>query len=218
MYFCFAVAAIWISGVISSDVVVLNIDNFEHDTQAATGATTGDWLVEFYAPWCGHCKTLAPIWENLATELKGDINVAKVDATENGRLATRFGIEGFPTILFFHKGTYYKYNGRRSMESIASFAREDFKDTDGEAVPPMPSWLDEYFIIIKGVFTRATNDIQKKKFLSPNVIVLISPLIFMVFIALLFFTIPSEEEPMKVGDDGRVSNSDRIKTQGIKEE
>lgn len=50
----------------ASNVVVLGDDNFEHLTQAGSGATTGDWLVEFYAPWCGHCKKLAPIYEKVA--------------------------------------------------------------------------------------------------------------------------------------------------------
>jgi thioredoxin domain-containing protein 5 len=49
-----------------SNVIVLTNDNFEHLTQASTGATTGDWMVEFYAPWCGHCKKLAPTYEKLA--------------------------------------------------------------------------------------------------------------------------------------------------------
>lgn len=55
------------TGKEKSDVIILTNENFEHLTQASTGATTGDWLVEFYAPWCGHCKKLAPVYETIAT-------------------------------------------------------------------------------------------------------------------------------------------------------
>lgn len=51
-------------------VVVLDDENFESTTQAATGQTTGKWFVEFYAPWCGHCKSLAGPWAELATKMK----------------------------------------------------------------------------------------------------------------------------------------------------
>ena len=74
-----------------------------------TGATTGDWLVEFYAPWCGHCKKLQPIWDEVSTELKGRVNVAKVDVPANAQLGKRFSIKGFPTIKLFSQGTMYSW-------------------------------------------------------------------------------------------------------------
>ena len=87
----------------SSDVVELDSSNFEKLTQMNTGATTGDWFIKFYAPWCGHCKRLAPTWEEVATELKGQVNVAKVDVTQNRDLGKQYGIKGFPTLLLFRK-------------------------------------------------------------------------------------------------------------------
>ncbi|KAG6590912.1 protein disulfide-isomerase domain [Phytophthora cinnamomi] len=126
----------------ASNVVVLSNADFEHKTQAGSGATTGDWLVEFYAPWCGHCKKLAPIYEKVADELKGEVNVAKVDVTENSELGKRFGIRGFPTVLHFSHGKSYKFAGKRTLEDLAAFARGGFKSVQGEVVGAAPSFLD----------------------------------------------------------------------------
>lgn len=61
-------------------------------------------LLDFYAEWCGPCKTLAPTLEELATELEGKVSILKVNVDENSDLAQEYGIRGIPTLLFFKKG------------------------------------------------------------------------------------------------------------------
>jgi len=82
------------------DVVVLDQSNFEKLVLGSKDI----WLVEFYAPWCGHCKKLEPEWNEAASRLKGKVKIGKVDATVESALAQRFGVQGYPTIKYWNYG------------------------------------------------------------------------------------------------------------------
>ena len=82
------------------DVVVLDASNFDELVLKSKDI----WFVEFYAPWCGHCKKLEPEWNEAALKLKGQVKLGKVDATVESGLAQRFGVSGYPTIKFWNYG------------------------------------------------------------------------------------------------------------------
>lgn len=81
-------------------------------------------FVEFYAPWCGHCKNLANDWKKTAKALKGIVGVVAVDATQAQSLASKYGVQGFPTLKFFgeDKSKPVDYNGGRDAASMVQFA------------------------------------------------------------------------------------------------
>lgn len=108
-----------------SDVVILTDSNFD-------SVVNGDKhvLVKFYAPWCGHCKALAPTWEKVATDLARDegVVIAKLDAENAGSKATaeKFGITGYPTLKFFPKGSTeaIDYDAGRTEDAIVDFVNK----------------------------------------------------------------------------------------------
>ena len=61
-------------------------------------------LVDFYADWCGPCKTIAPFLENLATEYDGKVKIAKLNVDENQINASKFGVRSIPTLILFKNG------------------------------------------------------------------------------------------------------------------
>ena len=110
--------------VSADDVVVLTEDNFEKEVGQDRGA-----LVEFYAPWCGHCKKLAPEYEKLGSSFKKvkSVLIGKVDCDEHKSVCSKYGVSGYPTIQWFPKGSLEpkKYEGPRTAESLAEFVNTE---------------------------------------------------------------------------------------------
>jgi protein disulfide isomerase family A protein 3 len=90
---------------------------------------TKDVLIEFYAPWCGHCKSLAPKYEELATKLADDtdIVIAKMDATAND-VPPNYEVKGFPTIYFAPKGSKSnpkRFEGGREVDDFIKYLAKE---------------------------------------------------------------------------------------------
>lgn len=105
------------------DVIELTDSNFDETVLDSEDM----WLVEFFAPWCGHCKNLAPHWQKAATELKGKVKLGALDATVHQAKAGKYGIQGYPTIKFFPPGrkdssSVEDYTGGRTASDIVSWA------------------------------------------------------------------------------------------------
>ncbi|ETP52507.1 protein disulfide-isomerase domain [Phytophthora nicotianae P10297] len=118
-----------------SAVVHLTTTSFEE--QVLPGKDP--WLIKFYAPWCGHCKRLAPTWNKLSRILKengSNVRVAKVDCTVHRRVCSRFGVNGYPSLFYINDGQVYRYKGGRSLPAFLDFVESGWKKA--ESTGPIP--------------------------------------------------------------------------------
>ncbi|XP_037311332.2 protein disulfide-isomerase TMX3-like [Pungitius pungitius] len=112
---------------------VEDLDDTFKDTRA-----NDVWLVDFYAPWCGYCKKLEPVWHDVGVELKSSgspVRVGKMDATAYSGMSSEFGVRGYPTIKMLKGDLAYNYKGPRTKDDIVEFANR----VAGPAVRALPS-------------------------------------------------------------------------------
>jgi len=137
---------------------------------------TGEWMVEFFAPWCPACRGLQPLWEEFAGWSEDlEIGVGQVDVTSSPGLSGRFMVTALPTIFHVKDGVFRQYRGARDKDSFISFV-EDKKWTQVEEIS---SWkspdsvqmsLVAYFfklsMVLRNVHTTLTEDYQMPYWVS----------------------------------------------------
>lgn len=130
-----------LAAVVASNVLDLGPDNFD-----AVIGKGKPGLVEFFAPWCGHCKSLAPTYEQLAdafSHAKDKVVIAKVDADGAGRpLGQKYEVSGYPTLKWFdEKGNAEAYEGGRDLDALATFVSKKSGIKSNIKPPPPPATL-----------------------------------------------------------------------------
>lgn len=135
--------------------------NFEHLTQASTGATTGDWFVFFYSSECVPCQRLYAVWEAVAANLKRQMNVARVNRKESGTLtAKRFAVEKAPEFIYVRQGKYYRYKSSEyTPQALIKFAESGYiKEAAAQKVPGISDPVGDIVAAIKN-FIAANPDL-----------------------------------------------------------
>lgn len=107
-----------------AEPVVVNDASFDKVVLQAKGPV----LVDFWAPWCGPCRAVGPIVDELSKEYNGRVSFAKVNVDENRQSATRYGVRSIPTLLLFDKG--------KPMQQVVGLrSKADLKKLLDEALP-----------------------------------------------------------------------------------
>lgn len=124
-----------------SDVRIITDENWRELLE-------GEWMIEFYAPWCPACQNLQPEWESFAEWGEDlEVNVAKVDVTEQPGLSGRFIITALPTIYHCKDGEFRRYQGPRTKKDFINF----ISDKEWKSIEPVSSWFGPGSILMSSM-------------------------------------------------------------------
>jgi len=181
--------------------------NFEHLTQASSGATTGDWLVHFFRDDCDDCHKLDARLETVACKHKGRINVARMNKGSTGAVTgRRMGVTNLPSLVFFRLGRLYRYEVEKyDIDSISSFITGWYKNVQGESIPLPKTPFDD--------FVQMCVDFMRE---YPLLVLMIGiPLFLLLSATVVFFLLylmrPETEEPRKKKKNKKGKEKDKSK-------
>ncbi|XP_025265692.1 thioredoxin-related transmembrane protein 1 [Camponotus floridanus] len=184
---------------------------------------TGEWMIEFYAPWCPACKALEPIWEDLALSKKNlNINVGKIDVTDSPGLSGRFMVTALPTIFHVNNGIFRQYRSPRDKASLIDFVSKK----TWTKVDPIPSWksptsfhmsiLSQFFKlsqVLRGIHNKLLEDIGLPTWGSYLIFavatIILGAILGLFIVCLIDFIYPPKpaQQQSKKKQDGALDNS-----------
>lgn len=176
------------------DPIVKELDdtNFEHLTQASTGATTGDWLIQFYDNKCVDCNRLTATWETVGAQLKTRMNVARVNVGTKGiQTGKRFKIDtNLPTFMLLRQGKIYRYNLKKyEIESFVGFATSWYNQISPEKVPVPKTAFDN---VLETVVSKLKDIPAIKE--NPIILIGFASFSFLLILIILFSRMRSSKE------------------------
>ncbi|CAL1674545.1 unnamed protein product [Lasius platythorax] len=193
---------------------------------------TGEWMIEFYAPWCPACKALEPIWEHLALSKKNlNINVGKIDVTDSPGLSGRFMVTALPTIFHVNNGIFRQYRSPRDKASLIEFVSKK----TWTKVDPIPSWksptsfhmsiLSQFFKlsqVLRGIHNKLLEDIGLPTWGSYLIFavatIILGAILGLFIVCLIDFIYPPKpvQQQSKKKQDGTLDNS--MQERGVDED
>merc|ERR1711910_191367 len=178
--------------------------SFEHLTQAATGATTGDWLVQFFKDECEECHLLRAKLETIGCKNRGRINVARVNKGTTGAVTGRrfeVGAEAVPALIFFRLGGMYRYTLEKyDVESLDSFVNGWYKNLSKEKIPLPKTPFDD-------VVQMCVDYLRE----YPLLVVLMIGIPLFLLLSFIYLMRPETEEPRKKKKKKKDKEKDKSK-------